>query len=435
MGRKNSFIIWTMTAACVFGACGRSDGDGMVDIGKEEQMEAADLTEQTAQHVTIDYNIESYESIQKFGHDLLMQSIQDQNPVLSPVSAYLALSMAGCGADGATREEFYNVLGKDMMTLYDDMMNTLPAEGDLLKLVIADSVWIDDRFIVDDTWIGTVGSLMDAEIYQEKLSTEETMKKINHWIDDRTSGLIDQMLEQPLNEAVRLALINTVYFKGKWEIPFDANDTRREEFYLNGDRDTAVQVDMMNLYLTDLDYVANDFAEGIVLPYRKNDDGKGSEDLAFVALKPTENGDVREVYRELTMEVMDDILVNKKTETVNLKLPKFELTFDKVLNDSLSDMGLTECFDMEKANFDQMGKTLDGDNLFIGLVRQKAKIIVDEEGTEAAAATEVLMACGAAMEPQEYREVYFDEPFVYMIMDMERGIPLFMGILDDPGLQ
>lgn len=132
---------------------------------------------------------------------------------------------------------------------------------------------------------------------------------------------------------------------------------------------------------------------------------------------------------------MDDILVNKKTETVNLKLPKFELTFDKVLNDSLSDMGLTECFDMEKANFDQMGKTLDGDNLFIGLVRQKAKIIVDEEGTEAAAATEVLMACGAAMEPQEYREVYFDEPFVYMIMDMERGIPLFMGILDDPGLQ
>ena len=408
MGRKNSFIIWTMTAACVFGACGRSDGDGMVDIGKEEQMEAADLTEQTAQHVTIDYNIESYESIQKFGHDLLMQSIQDQNPVLSPVSAYLALSMAGCGADGATREEFYNVLGKDMMTLSDDMMNTLPAEGDLLKLVIADSVWIDDRFIVDDTWIGTVGSLMDAEIYQEKLSTEETMKKINHWIDDRTSGLIDQMLEQPLNEAVRLALINTVYFKGKWEIPFDANDTRREEFYLNGDRDTAVQVDMMNLYLTD---------------------------LAFVALKPTENGDVREVYRELTREVMDDILVNKKTETVNLKLPKFELTFDKVLNDSLSDMGLTECFDMEKANFDQMGKTLDGDNLFIGLVRQKAKIIVDEEGTEAAAATEVLMACGAAMEPQEYREVYFDEPFVYMIMDMERGIPLFMGILDDPGLQ
>ena len=210
MGRKNSFIIWTMSAACVFGACGRSDGDGMVDIGKEEQMEAADLTEQTAQHVTIDYNIESYESIQKFGHDLLMQSIQDQNPVLSPVSAYLALSMAGCGADGATREEFYNVLGKDMMTLSDDMMNTLAAEGDLLKLVIADSVWIDDRFIVDDTWIGTVGSLMDAEIYQEKLSTEETMKKINHWIDDRTSGLIDQMLEQPLNEAVRLALINTV---------------------------------------------------------------------------------------------------------------------------------------------------------------------------------------------------------------------------------
>ncbi|MDE5699540.1 MAG: serpin, partial [Lachnospiraceae bacterium] len=127
-------------------------------------------------------------------------------------------------------------------------------------------------------------------------------------------------------------------------------------------------------------------------------------------------------------------LGNRRTELVNLKLPKFEITFDKKLNDSLSNMGLEECFDVDRANFDQMGKTMSGDNLYISFVRQKAKIIVDEEGTEAAAVTEVIMACGAAIteEAQKPREVYFNEPFVYMIMDMDRELPLFIGILDNP---
>lgn len=392
-----------------------------------------DLTGQTAKAVTIDYNIESYESVRKFGYDLLAQNIQDNNPVLSPVSAYLALSMAGCGADGTTREEFYNVLGNDMMTLSDDMMNTFPTKGDSLNLSIADSAWIDDAFIVDEVWLGTVRSLMDAEAFQADLSSEKTMHEINRWIEEQTNGLIDKMLEQPLDEMARLALINTVYFKGKWEIPFEAGDTRKEDFYLHKGQDVTEQVDMMNLYLTDLDYIANEFAEGVILPYQKNSDSSRSENLAFVALKPLENGDVRDVYNGLTSEVMTDILVNKQTELVNLKLPKFEITFDKELNKALENMGLVECFDLDKANFDQMGKTQSGDNLYIGLVRQKAKIIVDEEGTEAAAATEVIMACGAAMvEPQEPKEVYFNEPFVYMILDMDKEIPLFIGILDNP---
>lgn len=443
MGRKRILAaVVVVAAACLFGACGKMESESMqrgVLVSNQEegnQMKTAvtDLTGQTAQGVTIDYSIKSYESVQKFGYDLFAQNIQDKNPVLSPVSAYLALSMAGCGADGSTKDEFYTVLGNDMIALADDMMNTLPAEGDLLSLSIADSAWIDDAFIVDDTWLGTVNSLMDAEAFQTDLSTEEAMQAINRWIDDKTNGLIDKMLEQPLDEMARLALINTVYFKGKWEIPFEANDTREEDFYLDKAQNETERVDMMNLYRTDLDYIANDFAEGVILPYQKNSGDSSNGNLAFIALKPTENGDVRDVYSRLTREVMTDILVNKQTELVNLKLPKFEITFDKKLNDSLSNMGLEECFDVDRANFDQMGKTMSGDNLYISFVRQKAKIIVDEEGTEAAAVTEVIMACGAAIteEAQKPREVYFNEPFVYMIMDMDRELPLFIGILDNP---
>lgn len=433
MRRKQLIIVSAaLTAACLLGACAKEVFVSSEMEGNQMKSSVTDLTKQTTQAVTIDYSIESYESVQNFGYDLLAQNIQDKNPVLSPVSAYLALSMAGCGADGTTREEFYSVLGNDMMALSDDMMNTFPTKGDLLNLSIADSVWIDDAFIVDDAWLGTVRSLMDVEAFQADLSTEKTMHEINRWIEEQTNGLIDKMLEQPLDEMARLALINTVYFKGKWEIPFEAADTRKENFYLHKGQDVTEQVDMMNLYLTDLDYIANDFAEGVILPYQKNDDNR-SENLAFVALKPTGNEDVREVYSKLTSEVMADILVNKQTQLVNLKLPKFEITFDKELNESLLNMGFAECFDMDKANFDQMGKTQSDDNLYISLVRQKAKIIVDEEGTEAAAVTEVIMACGAAMvEPQELKEVYFNEPFVYMIMDMDKEIPLFIGILDSP---
>lgn len=450
MRRKNIFMLSAvMAAACLLGGCGKKERESLLplqpdegrweetsvsDPKEEEQMETAgtDLTGQTANGVTIDYTIESYESVQKFGYDLFAQNMQDKNPVLSPVSAYLALSMAGCGADGTTKEEFYNVLGNDMMALSDDMMNTLPAKGDLLNLSIADSAWIDDEFTVDNTWLGTINSLMDAEAFQMNLSTESAMNEINHWIDDKTKGLINKMLEQPLDETARLALINTVYFKGRWVTPFEAGDTHKEDFYLDRGKNEAEQVDMMNLYLTDLDYVANDFAEGIILPYQKNDDNTG-ENLAFVALKPIGNDEARDVYNKLTSTVMTDILDNKQTTLVNLKLPKFEITFDRKLNESLSNMGLSECFDEAKANFDQMGKTQSGDNLYISLVRQKAKIIVDEEGTEAAAVTEAIMACGAAiMEPQDPKEVYFNEPFVYMIMDMDKELPLFIGILDNP---
>ena len=388
------------------------------------------MTGQTAKAVTIDYNIESYESVRKFGYDLLAQNIQDNNPVLSPVSAYLALSMAGCGADGTTREEFYNVLGNDMMTLSDDMMNTFPTKGDSLNLSIADSAWIDDEFLVEDAWLGTIKSLMGAEAFQTNLSTQEAMNCMNRWVFDKTNGMIDNMIESPVDSMTRLVLFDAVYFKGKWETPFAAEHTHTEDFFTDRARSAAQQVDMMNLYMTNLDCIANEFAEGVILPYQSDSDT--SVNMALIALKPTGNDDIREMYGKLTVEVVRSMLLSRQNERVHLKLPKFEVTFDRELNKYLFDMGLTECFDPVKADFSQMGTTQSGMNLYISLVRQKAKIIVDEEGTEAAAVTEIDMRDGGVMFGSEPRALYFDEPFLYMIMDMDRELPLFIGILDDP---
>ncbi len=416
------------------------------------------LTEKTTQGVCIDYVIRSYEDVQNFGYELFAQNIHEKNPVLSPVSAYLALSMAGCGADGATWDEFYTVLG-DMEVFSDDMMNNLPQSGDLLKLSIANSAWIDDEFIADDAWLGTVKSLMKADAFQVNLSTENAMNSMNSWIADQTNGMIDKMIDVPLDAMTRLVLFDTVYFKGKWETPFESWNTHQEDFYIDQAQNIASQnaaaqnqlcgyptadtkksmqyiteqVDMMNLYMTYLDYISNDFAEGVILPYQNNaeEDGRQSARLALIALKPTNDESIRDVYSKLSPEIIKNMLLDRKNEVVNLKLPKFEVVFDRELNKSLINMGLTECFDLEKADFSHMGKSLSGYNIYISLVRQKAKIIVDEEGTEAAAVTEIEARDGGGM-LSEPKELFFNEPFLYMIMDMDRELPLFIGILDNP---
>ncbi|MFG6368203.1 MAG: serpin family protein [Lachnospiraceae bacterium] len=438
MIKKGMFIAITVIAVvCIFSACAdKVEKVSAIPETEEKEnkspvLELTSLTEDTTQSVCIDYVIESYENIQKFGYDLFAQCIDDENPVFSPVSAYLALSMATCGADGTTREELYSVLGNDLLSLSDDMMNRFSVSGDILNLSVANSAWIDSAFAVNDTWLGTVKSLMDAGAFQEELSTEQTMNKINDWISDKTNRLIDTMLTEPLAQQTRLALFNTVYFKGKWKLPFEPQNTHSEAFYLQKKQENEKQVEMMNLYSTDLEYLSNDFMEGVLLPYQNNGENC-SDALAFIALKPIGENHIREVYQKLTDKVIADILSNKQTEIVNLKLPKFEVTFDKKLNESLMNIGLVECFDEEKANFDQLGRTIYGDTLYINLVRQKAKIIVDEEGTEAAAATEVLMKERSAMIMTDPKELYFNEPFIYIIMDMETEVPLFIGILDNP---
>lgn len=375
----------------------------------------------------------SYESVRRFGYNLFTQNIYGINPVLSPISAYLVLAMAGCGADGATKEEFYRVLGKDMMVLTIDMMNMLPAEGDLLNVSFANSAWISDKFFLNATWAGVIKSLMDAEVFQTSLSTADTMNVINRWIAVKTNGLVDQMLGEPLDAQTRLALFNTVYFKGDWMFSFNPNETRKETFYLNKEQNVTVQTEMMNMREhilgRELDYIADNFMEGVILPYRSNRNENNGQ-FAFIALKPRGKGNIKNISSRLTGGIIKNLLTSRQKMEIELKLPKFAITWERALNKSLANMGLLRCFDMTRANLDRIGRTVrHGDTLHINLIGQKAKIIVDEKGTEAAAASELL---GSLSAWQAQKQLYFNEPFLYIIMDMRKEIPLFIGILENP---
>lgn len=399
--------------------------DEVVSTQDEKPVVVVNLSEQNEAPEAVDYSIATYQPVQDFGFSLFKANIQETNPVLSPVSAYIALTMAGEGAEGNTKQEFLNVLGEQeaMTVMSDSMMHTLPQATDNLTLELANSAWIDDEFTVKDEWIGKVTSLYDAQAFQTDISSLKAMNAMNDWVESNTHELIQQMIEEPFEEETRMVLFNTLYFDGKWQNPFMMETTYEEEFHIN-DTET-IQVPMMQQHDENYEFFENDDFKGIVMPYQ---DGN----LSFVAILPKGDRTIREVAADLDADRLSDILNQRAYQTVNIKLPKFEVSFDQVLNESLQNMGLIDAFDGEKADFSSIGTTDSGYPIYISMVRQKAVVKIDEEGTKAAAATEAAMVECTSMLVEEPIEMYFDQPFLYMIMDMETELPLFIGIMDNP---
>lgn len=365
---------------------------------------------------------DSVETLQDFSWQLMLRNMEQENPVLSPVSAYLALGMVGMGAQEETEREFQEVLGANMLALSRSLMERYPQEQEGMVLTIANSVWVDEELTPGEQWMVDVQEIFRGESYRGVLSSGEIMEQINDWCSENTRGLIPQMLEEPMDVHTRLALLDAVYFKGDWQIPFAAENTMRWTF--TREDGTELQADTMSMMMEEQRYLCSSLGEGVVLPYQ------GGE-FAYVAILPREGTEVRELYRQLTPQALAELLGSESRVLCNLRLPKYEVSFDRELNESLRDMGLVSAFD-ELADFSGLGATRRGGPLYIDLVRQKAVFRVDEKGTEAAAVTMVMARDCAMLIDPEPLELYFDRPFVYMILDMETQIPLFVGILDDP---
>lgn len=410
-----SGLVASLVAGSVLGGCGSTTpGIGVDELTKDPQAVVCLADVETDEDV-----------VNTFSYELFSKNLDKTNPVMSPVSAYLAMSMVGIGAEGKTGEEFQSVLGEGMTLVSDELMQKLPVDKENMVVNIANSAWVDEELAADEVWTATVAEYFKSEIYQTELAGTKTMGVINGWVEDKTEGLIDAILSEPLTDDARLAVINAIYFNGKWETPFTAESTKQEPF-IKGDG-SKVTVDMMNGFFEYFPYYKNDTMEGVALPYLE-------DSYVFLAMKPTAGQTVRELYEGLTPKMLEEMLEGQEETLMNLKLPKFRVEYSKELNEDLADMGLSTAFSPAKANFSGLGTSVDGNPLFIDKVLQKAIIIVDEKGTEAAAVTVATVDCGSAMPVDEPIEVYFDEPFLYMIYDTDTEVPLFMGILDDPAL-
>ena len=349
-----------------------------------------------------------------------------ENPVLSPLSAYLCLAMLMPGANENTKAEFEKILGADwdyVSALAADIAAQLEKTGGSTKLDLANSIWTDDdKAVIEEEWLKTVKAYFGPDIYSADLPSDGALKAINKWVNDKTNGMIPKLHDDNYDKDTIMVLLNALYMKAEWAHKFDAESTYDREF-TKADG-SAVTVPFMNMYEAYESYIKTEDAEGIMLPY---DDGR----LAFIALKPG-SGDARGYASSLTGAKLKELIAAAKADTfVTVNMPKFSTGYSVYLTDALKAMGMTDAFDPDLADLTGAGKGVDGP-LYISYVFQRVKVDVDEEGTEAAAVTEIATAEGCALPADEPIVLTFDKPFVYAIVDTETGVPLFAGVMENP---
>lgn len=349
-----------------------------------------------------------------------------ENPVLSPLSAYLCLAMLMPGANENTKAEFEKILGADwdyVSALAADIAAQLEKTGGSTKLDLANSIWTDDdKAVIEEEWLKTVKAYFGPDIYSADLPSSEALKAINKWVNDKTNGMIPKLHDENYDKDTIMVLLNALYMKADWAHKFEGQDTYDREF-TKADGST-VTVPFMNMFEAYESYIKTEDAEGIMLPY---DDGR----LAFIALKPAD-GDARKYAAGLTGAKLKEAIAAAKADTfVTVNMPKFDTEYSVYLTDALKAMGMTDAFDPDLADLSGAGRGVDGP-LYISYVFQKVKVDVNEEGTEAAAVTEIATAEGCALPAEEPIVLTFDKPFVYAIVDTETGVPLFAGVMENP---
>lgn len=402
----------------------QASGTEVKNLTEEEAAFDAYREQLLAEMASAEYG--SNEEVNRFIADMFERRMEDENPLLSPVSAYFVLSMAASGSKGETKAEFEEVLGSSHAVTSGVMLNELMGKNtDNYQLSIANSVWSDDEMNVNKVYGDFVKDIYGSEFFQENLSSDEAMNHINEWCNDKTNGMIPSFLKEPLSQDARLSLINAVYMKGQWVNTFDPEDTQEKEFYKADG--SIVNVDMMKSFSQYNRYINTEYCRGTVLDYKDTD-------MAFLAVMPKDGMDVRECYRNLAKEDLVTLISNSDREEMDVFLPKFELECETDLSEITKDMGIQAAFSASRAEFPLIGQTDYETGVCISEIRQQAKIKVDEEGTEAAAVTQITMvdACEAI---DDYLLLEYNQPFVYMIVEKKTGMPLFIGIMDDPTIQ
>lgn len=366
------------------------------------------------------------EGIREFSYRLVteyLEQFEQENPILSPVSAYMALSMAAAGAQGETAAELESLLGENHRQLSGRCMSLFDGRAGV-ELELANSAWLDQSLRAKDLWQEEVQRTYGGEIYLADLSSRQTMEAINTWTREHTQGLVKDFLQQPMSETARLALLNTLYLEADWWSSFEGYATQEQTWYREDGGEK--QADTMHKGLTHFDYVADADMDGVILPFQ-------GEELVFLAIRPQAEQTVRELYKQLTPGQISDLLAGREERLMNVSLPKFTVSCDQELDDLLQNMGVERAFDPVQADFSGLGADEKGQPVYIALVRQKALIELSEDGVKAGAATIVEMRAGGGMYAEEPLEMNLDRPFVYMILDLETQVPLFVGIMDDPG--
>ncbi len=351
------------------------------------------------------------------------------NLIFSPISVSLALSMTWEGARGETEAQMSQVL-------HLPLLHGSPLEVERRRLLmgglggtkdyqlrVANKLWLQSGFPVEPAFLDATakGYGAAAETLDFVRAAEPSRLKINSWVEAQTNGKIKELIPGgAIDPSTRLVLTNAIYFKGRWAKQFDKKDTKSEPFFTGGKQ---VRAPLMSADAT-FGYAASDGAQLVSLPYR-------GDALDMVVIVPDDKSGLAALEKQLARPgKLDSWLRQMSEQEVYLYLPRWKAEVTVGMSALLIQLGMKLAFDPRKADFSGIAGKGHEPPLYISAVFHKAFVEVNEEGTEAAAATGMVAAAADAM--HQTPTVRADHPFIYLIRDRKSGLVLFMGRTVDP---
>ena len=372
-------------------------------------------------------NLTFQDAVNSFSFKIFEELFEEDNNNLfiSPYSIFTALAMTYEGAKGETAEEMADVLHVEqdnesfhlyMKTLYD----VLNIQNIDYNISTANALWVKKNLQLLEEYLNIIREFYGGDATEVDYSNpSESAAIINQWVENQTNGLIkDLITEDMINPLTALILTNAIYFKGIWKTQFDPENTTNRPFETAAG--TSVEAETMTLVNTydRFYYAENDDMQLLELPY-------AGDDISMMIFLPKIN-DIASFVNTIDIEMFSTLKASMIERKVDIYLPKFEVETQYVLKENLMNLGMTIPF-TENADFSLITGSKE---LFISNVIHKAFIDVNEEGTEAAAATAVVMETTA----NGGSNIVFDcnHPFLYLIYHKQTGTILFMGSITDP---
>ncbi|XP_034369240.1 serpin B4-like [Arvicanthis niloticus] len=382
------------------------------------------------------------EATTKFTLELYGQLRDSKDNIFySPVSMMTALAMLQLGAKGNTEQQIEKVLQFNETTKkttkksahchdeenvheqFQKLITQLNKSNDAYDLKAPNSIYGEKRFQFFQTFLEDIKEYYQANVESLDFAhaAEESQKKINSWVERQTNGKIKDLFPSgSLNSSTILVLVNAVYFKGQWNHKFDEKHTTEEKFWLN--KNTSKPVQMMKqrnkfnfIFLEDVQ------AKIVEIPYQ-------GQELSMFILLPVEIDGLKKLEEQLTADKLLEWTNPENMDMIEmyLSLPRFKLEEKYDLQGPLKHMGMVDAFNPQKADFSGMSSI---QGLVVSKVLHKSFVEVNEEGTEAAAATGVVVTKYSA---QITEDVYCDHPFLFIIRHNKTNSILFFGRMSSP---
>lgn len=374
--------------------------------------------------------------------EIVSQSDTDENTMISPVSISIAFSMLNNGAAENTKAEIKSVLQYSEVPdfcinqLFLKLLNRLDSLNSIIELDFANAAWFDDDFIVKQEFVDENKEFFDIDVNNLDLNLTASIDTINAWVSNKTDGKIEEVLTYN-DVGAAFFLANAINFQGYWKFPFDPDETINLNFYNEDGTSSSVLTMHDNAISEDaptrkFEFFTTDIFKAVKMPYGEPDTSKASNDVAMYVFVPV--GDLKPFIENELNETNWETWMNSfisyeeqfsDSGEFNFTLPKFKFGFESNLIPILESLGMLDAFTEGVANFSEM--TDNWQSLFIGLVKHKSFIDVNEEGTSAAAVT-IIGGYENGL-PSEFRA---NKPFFFAIRDELTGTILFMGQVYHP---